>query len=75
VEISFSGQVHSLLEVIGALVILLSLMGWGFGSLFVWGGDLFSGTLDLTQGPAPRSIFGRMFGVGRALSKIRFLVV
>jgi hypothetical protein len=32
-SIGLSGEV-------GALVILLRLMGWGFGSLFVWGGKV-----------------------------------
>jgi hypothetical protein len=48
-------------------------MGWGFGSLFVWGGEILRGILDLTLGLAPRSIFGRIFGVGRALSKTLIL--
>jgi hypothetical protein len=66
-SIGLSGEV-------GALVILLRLMGWGFESLFVWGGKILRGTLDLTLGLAPGSVFGRMFGVGRVLSKTLFLV-
>jgi hypothetical protein len=63
-----------LFGVVGALVILLSRMGWGFGNLYVWGGLTLRGTLDLTQGLILRSIFGRIFGVERALSKTCFLV-
>jgi hypothetical protein len=59
--------------VVGALVTLLSHKGWGFGSIFVWGGEILSATLDLTQGLDPRSVSERMFGVGRVLSKTRFL--
>jgi hypothetical protein len=58
---------------VGALVILLRLMGWDFGSLFVWGGEILRGTLDLTLGLAPRLVFERMFDVGRALLKTLFL--
>jgi hypothetical protein len=54
-------------------VILLRLMGWGFGSSFVWGGEILGGTSDLTLGMAPRSVFGRIFGVERTLSKTLFL--
>jgi hypothetical protein len=63
-----------LIGVDDALVILLRLMGWGFGSLFIWGDKILRGTLDLTRGLVPRSAFGRMFDVGRDLSKTRFLV-
>jgi hypothetical protein len=63
-----------LLRVVGTLVVLLSPMGRGFGSLFAWGGIILKGTLDLTQGLDPRPVFGRMFGMGKALSKTRFLV-
>jgi hypothetical protein len=62
-----------LFGVVGALVILLSHMGWGFGNLYVWDGLTLRGTLDLTQGLVLRSVFERMFGVGRALSKTYFL--
>jgi hypothetical protein len=63
-----------LLGVVGALVLFLSHMRWGFGSIFVWGGKTSNVTLDLTQGLDPRSVFGRIFGVGSVLSKTRFLV-
>jgi hypothetical protein len=56
------------------LVILLSHMEWGFGSIYVWGGVTSSDILDLTQGLALKSAFGRMFGVGRVLLKKHFLV-
>ena len=58
----------------GVLVILLGHMGWGFGSLYVWGGVGSSDTSDLTQGLALRLVFGRMFGVGRVLLKMHILV-
>jgi hypothetical protein len=38
----------SLFRVVGALVILLSHIGWGFGSLFVWGDEISSVTSYLT---------------------------
>ena len=63
-----------LLRVDGIPVTLLSLMGWGFGSLYVWGGAILRATVDLTQGLALGLVFGRMSGVGRDLSKIGFLV-
>jgi hypothetical protein len=59
---------------VGALVILLRPMGWGFGSLFVWGGIISRGILGLTLGLARRLVFGRMYGVGRFPSKTLFLV-
>jgi hypothetical protein len=46
----------------------------GLWKYICMGGVISSDTLDLTQGLALRSAFGRMFGVGRVLSKIRFLV-
>jgi hypothetical protein len=61
-------------RVVGALVILLSHMGWGFGSIFVWGDETSNATLDLTQGLGPKLISERMFGVGSVLSKTCFLV-
>jgi hypothetical protein len=63
-----------ILGVDGALVILRSHMGWGFGSLYVWGGAILRDTLDLTHGLVLGLAFGRTFGVGRDLSKICFLV-
>jgi hypothetical protein len=63
-----------LLGVVGVLVLLLSPMGWAFGSLFAWDGRILRGTLDSTQGLDSRSVFGRMFGVGRTPSKTIFLV-
>ena len=48
--------------------------GIGFGSIFVWGGTILRGILDLTLGLALRLGFKRMFGVGRALSKTLFRV-
>jgi hypothetical protein len=63
-----------LLGVVGTPVLFLSLMGWGFGSIFVWGGKTSNATLDLIQGFETRSVFGRMFGVGIVLSKTSFLV-
>ena len=62
------------LGVDGDLVLLLSYMGWGFGSIYVWGGVISRDILDLTKGLALRSVFGRTFSVGRILSKIHFLV-
>jgi hypothetical protein len=56
------------------LVILLSHIGWGFGSTYVWGGVISSDISDLTMGLALRSVFGRMFGIGRVLSKRYFMV-
>jgi hypothetical protein len=38
------------LRVDGDLVILLSHMGWGFGSIYAWGGVILSDISDLTQG-------------------------
>jgi hypothetical protein len=58
----------------GVPVILLSHMGWGFGSIYVWGGATSSDIPDLTQGLALKSVFGGMYGVGRVLLKIHFLV-
>jgi hypothetical protein len=57
---------------VGDLVSLMRLMGWGIGSIFVWGGAILRGTLDLTLGLALGLVFGRMFGVGRAMSKTLF---
>jgi hypothetical protein len=37
-----------LLGVDGDLVILLSHIGWGFGSIYVWGGVISRDILDLT---------------------------
>jgi hypothetical protein len=54
--------------------VISELTGWGFGSIFVWGGETSKATLDLIQGLVPRSVFGRMFGVGSVLSKTSFLV-
>jgi hypothetical protein len=48
--------------------------GVGLGSLFVWCGEILRSALDLTLGLTPRSVSRRMYGVGRALSKILFLV-
>ena len=63
-----------LLGVVGTPMLFLSLMGWGFGSIFVWGDETSKAILDLIQGLVPRSVFGRMFGVGSVLLKISFLV-
>jgi hypothetical protein len=60
--------------VVGALVLLLRHMGWGFGSISAWGGGISIATLDLTLGLGPRSVSGRMFGVGSVLTKTLFLV-
>jgi hypothetical protein len=55
-------------------VLFLRLMGWGFGSIFVGGGEILKGTLNLILGLAPGLVFGRIFGVGSALLKTLFLV-
>jgi hypothetical protein len=62
-----------LLGVVGALVILLSPMGWGFGSLFAWGGIILRGTSDLTQGLDPRSVFWEDVWYGESSLKDLFL--
>jgi hypothetical protein len=59
---------------VGALVLFFRLMGWGFGSIFVWGCENLRGTSDLTMGLASGLVFGRMYGVGSALSRTLFLV-
>jgi hypothetical protein len=53
----------------GVLVILLSHMGWGFGSIFVWGGTSSSVISDLTQGVGSRISFWKDVWCGESSLK------